>query len=106
MKEKIKLHELAHARAGDKGENNNVSLFPYEEKHYDLLRKRVTPDVVKKHFEGVVSGDVIRYEIPSLKGFNFLLHGVRKGGVSAAIDSDVHGKSLSFGLLELEIEMD
>ena len=106
MKKKIKLHELAHARAGDKGENNNVCLFPYEEKHYDLLRKTVTEAVVKKHFEGVVSGDVVRYEIPSLHGFNFLLHGVRKGGVSAAIDSDVHGKSLSFGLLELEIEMD
>ena len=106
MKKKIKLHELAHARAGDKGENNNVCLFPYEEKHYDLLQKTVTEAVVKKHFEGVVSGDVIRYEIPSLHGFNFLLLGVRKGGVSAAIDSDVHGKSLSFGLLELEIEVD
>ena len=106
MKKKVKLHKIAHARAGDKGENNNVCLFPYEEKHYDLLRNKVTEAVVKKHFNGVVSGDVIRYEIPSLQGFNFVLQGVRKGGVSAALDSDVHGKSLSFGLLDLEIEMD
>ena len=106
MKKKIKLRRLAHTRAGDKGESNNVCLFPYEEKHYDLIRKTVTAEVVKKHFEGVVSGEVIRYEVPSLHGFNFVLQGVRKGGVSAALDSDVHGKSLSFGLLELEIEMD
>ena len=106
MKKKVKLHRFAHARAGDKGENNNVCLFPYEEKHYDLIRKTVTAAVVKKHFQGVVSGEVIRYEVPSLHGFNFVLQGVRKGGVSAALDSDIHGKSLSFGLLELEIDMD
>ena len=106
MKKKVKLYRIAHARAGDKGESNNVCLFPFEENHYDVIKKTVTAAVVKKHFKGVVSGDVIRYEVPSLHGFNFVLHGVRKGGVSAALDLDVHGKSLSFGLLELEIEMD
>jgi len=106
MGKMVKLRRLAHARAGDKGENNNVSLFPYEEKDYALLRSKVTADVVKRHFQGIVSGDVVRYEVPSLGGFNFVLQGVRKGGVSAALDSDIHGKSLSFGLLELEIEID
>ena len=106
MKKRVKLHQIAHARAGDKGESNNICLFPYEESHYELIRKQVTADLVKTHFEGIVGGGVVRYEIPSLHGFNFVLNGVRKGGVSAALDLDVHGKSLSFGLLELEIEMD
>ena len=106
MKKKVKLHHIAHARAGDKGENNNICLFPYEETHYELIKKTVTAEVVKQYFQGIVAGDVIRYEVPSLNGFNFVLHGIRKGGVSAALDSDIHGKSLSFGLLELEIEMD
>ncbi len=106
MKKRVKLHQIAHARAGDKGESNNICLFPYEEGHYELIRKQITADLVKTHFEGIVSGNVVRYEIPSLHGFNFVLNGVRKGGVSAALDLDVHGKSLSFGLLELEIEMD
>ena len=106
MAEKIKLRELAHARAGDKGESNNICLFPYDEKDYGLIRKQVTAKVVKRHFKGLVTGAVIRYDIPSLYGFNFVLDGVRKGGVSAALDSDIHGKSLSFGLLELEIDIE
>ena len=106
MAEKIKLRQLAHARAGDKGESNNICLFPYDEKDYGLIRKQVTAKVVKRHFKGLVTGAVIRYDIPSLYGFNFVLDGVRKGGVSAALDSDIHGKSLSFGLLELEIDIE
>jgi hypothetical protein len=103
---RIKLRHLAHARAGDKGESNNISLFPYDEKDYELIRTKVTAEVVKKHFHGLVKGEVIRYDIPSLHGFNFVLNGVRQGGVSAALDSDIHGKSLSFGLLELDLDID
>ncbi len=106
MGKRIKLRQLAHARAGDKGESNNICLFPYDEKDFGLLQTKVTAAVVKKHFRGLVTGDVIRYDIPSLHGFNFVLEGVRKGGVSAALDSDIHGKSLSFGLLELDIDVD
>ena len=106
MSRRIKLRELAHARAGDKGESNNICLFPYDEKDYALIRDRVTAAAVKKHFKGLVTGEVIRYDIPSLHGFNFVLNGVRKGGVSAALDSDIHGKSLSFGLLELDVDME
>lgn len=103
MKKRVKLRQIAHARAGDKGENNNVCLFPYDDKDYPLIKAQVTVEAVKRHFDGIVSGEVIRYDIPTLKGFNFVLNGVRKGGVSAALDSDIHGKSLSFGLLELEV---
>ena len=106
MGRRIKLRQLAHARAGDKGESNNICLFPYDEKDFGLIQEKVTAAVVKKHFEGLVTGDVIRYDIPSLHGFNFVLEGVRKGGVSAALDSDIHGKSLSFGLLELDIDIE
>ena len=106
MGKRIKLRQLAHARAGDKGESNNICLFPYDEKDFGLIQTTVTAAVVKKHFEGLVTGDVIRYDIPSLHGFNFVLEGVRKGGVSAALDSDIHGKSLSFGLLELDIDIE
>ncbi|MBW1698526.1 MAG: hypothetical protein JRH18_10205 [Deltaproteobacteria bacterium] len=102
----MKLHRIAHARAGDKGESNNICLFPYDKCHYELIKRKVTAEVVKEHFRQIVSREVIRYEIPSLHGFNFLLQGVRKDGVSATLDLDSHGKSLAFGLLELEIEVD
>jgi hypothetical protein len=106
MKRKIKLYELAHARAGDKGEITNISLFPYRDDHYLLLRDQVTAEAVRDYFGELVKGEVRRYEIESLKGFNFVLYGTRPGGVSSALDLDAHGKSLSFTLLELEIECD
>ena len=98
-----KLFEIAHARSGDKGEITNIVLIPYKEKDYELIKKYVTSDVVKNHFKGLISGQVIRYEIPKLNAFNFVLYGTRIGGVGATLEIDVHGKSYSYGLLEIEI---
>lgn len=106
MSRKVKLYELAHARAGDKGTITNICLFPYDEKNYQLLGQQVTAEKVKAHFSNLVTGEVIRYDLPTLRGFNFVLHGTRSGGVSSALDLDAHGKSLSFGLLELEMDVD
>ena len=61
---------------------------------------------VKKIFADLVAGEVIRYDIKSLKGFNFVLQGTRSGSVSSALELDAHGKSLSFGLLDLEIDVE
>ena len=101
---KIKLHRIAHARAGDKGEITNVAIFPYREEDYPRLQEALTPEAVKGHFAGLVAGKVIRYDLPYLKGFNFVLQGTRKGGVSAALDLDAHGKAFSSALLEMEID--
>lgn len=105
MTKRVKLYHLAHSRAGDKGEVTNISLFPYRETDYELLKEKVTAEIVKKHFQGIVKGEVIRYEVPSLHGFNFVMYGTRPGGVSAALDLDSHGKALCYGLLELEIDI-
>lgn len=101
---KVKLYELAHARAGDKGEVLNIALFAYRPEDYPLLEGQVTAEAVRRHFQGIVSGPVLRYELPLLHGLNFVLHGTRPGGVGATLDLDPHGKSLSWALLEMEIE--
>lgn len=100
------LHELAHARTGDKGEVTNISVFPYDDRDYDLLRERVTAEAVAEHFRDLVSGEVVRYEAPRICGLNFVLHGTRPGGVAAALELDTHGKAMSYGLLSMEIEVD
>jgi hypothetical protein len=102
---RIKLYELAHARSGDKGEVTNISLIPYKEDDYDLLAIKVTAEKVKEHFAEITTGEVIRYDMAKLKVFNFVLKGTRPGGVGAALDLDPHGKSLSWALLEMEIEL-
>ena len=101
---KRKLYDLAHARAGDKGNTTILSLIAYKAEDFALLRERVTPEAVKQHFAGVIKGDVVRYELPGLGALQFVGQDALGGGVTTSLAIDVHGKSLSAALLEMEIE--
>ncbi|MEH7236391.1 AtuA-related protein [Bacillus sp. JJ1562] len=100
---KKKLYELAHSRAGDKGNTLILSLIPYDEKDYDLLCEKVTAEKVKEHLKDVVDGDIIRYQVPNISALQFVCHQALLGGVTTSISMDTHGKSLSYALLEMEI---
>nr|WP_246202504.1 hypothetical protein [Virgibacillus doumboii] len=56
----MKLFEIAHSRAGDKGDMLNLSLIPYKEDHYEWLCQVVTAEKVKTHLKDIVSGEVVR----------------------------------------------
>ena len=98
-----RLRDIAHSRTGDKGDTSVISLIAFDEKDYPLLRDRVTAERVRAHFAGIVHGEVIRYEIPSLGALNFVLHNALGGGVTRSLALDAHGKSLSSRLLDMEI---
>ena len=99
------LVELAHARSGDKGDIANIALFAPDQSIYDLFVREVTGERVRKHFEGIVTGKVERYEVPNVLALNFVLHGALNGGASRSLRSDALGKSLSSALLRMEIEV-
>lgn len=99
----VPLYEVAHARAGDKGEITNICVFPYRDEDYPLLQRELTAERVQAHFAGIVSGEVTRYLVPGVCGLNFVLNGTRPGGVSAALELDPHGKGLSSGLLLMSL---
>ena len=99
----MKLRELAHARAGDKGDVSNISVIAHEPGDYAFLAEHVTAERVKVHFADIVKGRVERYELPALGALNFVLHGALGGGVTRSLSLDAHGKSLSSCLLEMEI---
>jgi hypothetical protein len=99
----VKLHEIAHARTGDKGETCNVSLIAFAPRDYPRLVMHVTAERVKAHFAGIVRGDVVRYELPRLGALNFVMTRALGGGVTRSLALDAHGKSLSSLLLTLEI---
>lgn len=101
---KRKLYELAHARAGDKGNTTILSLIAYRADDFTLLRERVTPDAVKRHFAGIIRGELIRYELPHLGALQFVGQDALGGGVTTSLAIDAHGKSLSAALLEMEID--
>lgn len=101
---KIKLYDIAHSRAGDKGNTLTLSLIPYKPEDYPLLRDQVTADVVKRHLSAIVAGEVIRYEVPNLPALQFVCQQALTGGVTTSLTMDTHGKSLSYALLELWID--
>jgi len=99
----MKLRELAHARAGDKGNVSNISVVAYEPADFAFLGEHVTAARVKAHFADIVAGEVERFELPKLGALNFVMHGALGGGVTRSLSLDAHGKSLSSSLLDMEI---
>jgi len=98
-----KLHKLAHCRAGDKGDTSILSLIAYRAEDYPLLAERVTVDAVKRHLQGIVLGEVRRYELPGVGALQFVCARALGGGVTTSLALDAHGKSLSYALLEMSI---
>ena len=102
---KKKLYELAHCRAGDKGNTSILSLIAYRDEDYPLLCKNVTADAVKRHLTHVIKGKVTRHEVPNVGALQFVCEQALAGGVTTSLAMDAHGKSLSYALLEMEIEI-
>ncbi|WP_338507835.1 hypothetical protein [Pseudomonas poae] len=102
----MKLHELAHARTGDKGDTSNISVIAYRAEDYSLLAEQLTAERVAQFFEGLRepgAAPVRRYELPNVQALNFVLPGILRGGVTRSLALDAHGKCLGSALLELTI---
>jgi hypothetical protein len=99
----MQLVEIASARSGDKGDKCNIGLFVRTPQDYELVKERVTPERVKAHFEGIVQGEVYRYEMPNILAFNFVLERALGGGATRSLSLDGLGKTMGAALLRMEI---
>jgi hypothetical protein len=102
---RIRLHDIAHARAGDKGNTSNISVWVYDPGDYALVKEQLTAARVKDAFPKLIQGPVQRYEMDQLHGLNFVLQDALEGGVNTSLGLDSHGKSWSYLLLGLEIDV-
>ncbi len=100
---KVTVRDLAHTRAGDKGHAVNISVIAYDEAGYERLARELTADRVLTAFDNVADGPVRRYELPNLRALNFVIDHVRGGGVTATLNQDLHGKSLSSLMLTIPL---
>ena len=98
-----KLYDVAHCRAGDKGDTSILSVIAYRPDDYMLLAERLTVSTVAQHLRGIVHGEIRRYELPQLAALQFVCEHSLNGGVTTSLALDAHGKTLSFAMLELEI---
>ena len=101
---KVPLSQLAHTRSGDKGDTCNVGVIALREVDYPILAREVTAERVKRHFVGMVKGEVERFELPNLGALNFLLHGALGGGGTVSLRTDAQGKTFGAALLAMEVE--
>ena len=98
------VRDIAHARAGDKGNTSNVNVWVYDPADFERLKRILTAERIKREFPNLVRGKVERYVVEHLHGLNFVLHEALEGGVNASLNLDSHGKSWSYLILGLPLE--
>lgn len=98
----MKLRDIAHARAGDKGTTNQISVIAYDEKFYGLLLDRLTTERVRDFLRSDAS-QVDRYEIAAICALNFVFTHVAGREVTRSLSLDAHGKCQSSILLDLDL---
>ena len=92
----VPLHEIAHGRAGDKGNRSNISVIAYVPEAYPFILEQVTAERVHGLFAHRGATAVVRYELPKLAAINLVIDDVLEGGVNGSLNLDGHGKTLSF----------
>ncbi len=93
------LHDIAHGRAGDKGDTSNISVIAYRAEDWPLIEAEVTVEKVEALFARYGHVVVRRYALPNLHALNFVIENALGGGVNASLALDRHGKTLSSFLL-------
>ena len=99
----LPLYQLAHGRAGDKGNTSNISVIAWDSACFALLVEQLTEARVAQWFGYRHPTKVTRHVLPKLEAMNSVLEGVLDGGVNDALNLDTHGKGLSFWMLDLPI---
>lgn len=102
---RVELRVIAHARSGDKGDTANVGLIARRAADYPVLVREVTAARVARHFRGMITGPVERFELPNLRALNFLLHGALDGGGTISLKTDAQGKVFSTALLRMQVRV-
>ena len=102
---RVRLHRIAQARSGDKGEGSNVGVLARSQEAYEFLVEQLTQSRVKSHLGAINKGSVERFEAANMRGLNFLLEDSLGGGGSASLKTDAQGKTHGLALLYLELEV-
>lgn len=113
--QKIPLYDVAHSRAGDKGNDINFSIIPHYPPDLRRLKMIVTPNWVKEVLSPLLnpssipnSDDIERrgawvdehvkveiYEARGIHSLNVVVRNILDGGVNCSRRIDRHGKTIS-----------
>ncbi|KAL0373651.1 UNVERIFIED_CONTAM: hypothetical protein Sradi_3280800 [Sesamum radiatum] len=113
--QRIPLYDVAHSRAGDKGNDLNFSIIPHYRPDIERLKTIVTPEWVKEVVSPLLnpssfpgSKDIERrdkwvnehikveiYEVKGINSLNVVVRNILDGGVNCSRRIDRHGKTIS-----------
>ena len=102
---RIYLYDIAHGRSGDKGDTSNVCVFARKREYYEIIKREVTPESLKEYFGDMVKGDIVRYDVESLGGMNFVMHHALGGGATMSLRLDSLGKSMGSAVMRMRIHV-
>jgi hypothetical protein len=102
---RVRLGTIAYTRSGDKGDHANIGVGARSAQAYEFLRENLTANRVRYHYQDLVEGGVVRYDLPNLQALNFVLHNALGGGGTLSLRVDHQGKTLAQGLLLMEIDV-
>jgi hypothetical protein len=102
--ERALVRDIAHARAGDKGNTSNVNVWVYDSEDFELLKRSVTAERIRREFPQLLRGEVTCHVIEHLHGLNLVMRDALEGGVNASLNLDSHGKSWSYLILGLTLD--
>ena len=112
---KIPLYDVAHVRAGDKGNDLNFSIIPHFPPDVMRLKSIVTPQWVKQVVSAILNSslfldmDAINerdklvhenvkvkiYEVSGIRSLNIVVRDILDGGVNCSRRIDRYGKTIS-----------
>jgi Acyclic terpene utilisation family protein AtuA len=101
----VPLERIAHGRSGDKGDSVNIGILARHPKWLPILQEQLTAQRVHKYFAHLVIGPVVRFDVPGVHAFNFLLHSALAGGGMASPRSDPLGKAFAQMLLDIPVKV-
>ncbi len=99
----VPIRRLALGRSGDKGDTANIGIMARTPEAYAFLDSYLTAQRVKDLFQELCLGEVKRYSLPNLQGFNFLLEEALGGGGTRTLRIDAQGKTFAQALLAQKV---
>lgn len=90
----VPLGTVMGARSGDKGGNANLGVWARTDSSWVWLRGFLTVETLRELLPEVRELDVDRYELPTIRSINFVVHGLLDEGVAATTRPDPQAKGL------------
>ncbi len=99
----VPLIELAYARSGDKGDTANVGVIARHPSYLPYIDAALSEERVADYFAHLVKGQVTRFAVPGVHGFNFLMTGALDGGGMASPRIDPLAKAMAQVMLDMQV---